>query len=159
MTFLSLPLVEISPEAVDAGVGSLLRADLGLPISFVLSFMVILLFWTARSLVYAGLEQQSTAVGRLNLVWLLGIVFVPFPTGVVGGEASTSTTLLHLGTIAALAIVTTAITQLAAGPGQGEDARASRRHARRDGSRAWPSPCVLRSRSVVRISRFAACSC
>ena len=51
-------------------------------------------------------------MGLLNLVWLLGIVFLPFPTAIVGHDASTSSTPLYLGTMLVLAVVTAAMTQL-----------------------------------------------
>ena len=42
-------------------------------------------------------SSKVPALGLLNLVWLLGIVFLPFPTAIVGHDASTSSTCCTWG--------------------------------------------------------------
>ena len=140
MTLLVLPLVEVAGEAAAVGIGSFVADNLALFISFGVSFLVIFLFWTAHRSVYLGLEQQGTALGLLNLVWLLGIVFLPFPTAIVGHDASTSSTPLYLGTMLVLAVVTAAMTQLSSRRARDEG------HRREMGKRAvvwWVSAGVF----------------
>jgi uncharacterized membrane protein len=112
MTLLVLPLVDLAPEAERTGVGSLFSTHGGDFFSFVLSFLVIYQFWAAHERAFAGLPHASAPIRALNMLWLLGIAFLPFPTAVVGRHATSPSAFLYLVTMFALSVLTSAITQL-----------------------------------------------
>ena len=51
---------------------------------FFLSFLVIALYWLAHHRFFAKLAAVDTRFMRINLVYLAGIAFMPFPTALVG---------------------------------------------------------------------------
>lgn len=109
MTLLVLPLVEAVPEVDPSDVGGFVADHLSLFVSFVVSFLVILLFWGAHHRVFDFLEVLPGSVRWLNAAWLLLIAFVPFPTALLGRGPTTSTTPVYIGTIFALAAVSSAM--------------------------------------------------
>ncbi|WP_279583401.1 TMEM175 family protein [Fodinicola feengrottensis] len=52
--------------------------------SFVLSFLVIARFWTAHHELFTEVAKLTRPLVFLNLAWLLTIVFLPYPTEIVG---------------------------------------------------------------------------
>jgi uncharacterized membrane protein len=110
MTLLVLPLVESATEVDLDDVGGFVSGHLSLFVSFVVSFLVILLFWSAHHRVFGYLEVLSGSVRWLNAIWLLLIAFVPFPTALVGRGPTTSTTPVYIGTLCALAAISAAMT-------------------------------------------------
>jgi uncharacterized membrane protein len=53
-------------------------------VSFVISFLVIGRYWTAHHLFFARLKAMNRGLVALNMVYLLFIAFLPFPTGLLG---------------------------------------------------------------------------
>ena len=102
LTLLVLPLVDLVPEASRSGLdlGDLLRenrAELG---SFLLSFVVIFRWWWAHHQLFRHVSGLSPTLVRWNLLWLLSIVFLPWPTAVITAyETSALTVLLYTGTL------------------------------------------------------------
>jgi len=97
-----LPLVDLVPEASRSGVDlrDLLRdnrAELG---SFLLSFVVIFRFWWAHHQIFRHVSGLSPALVRWTVVWLLSIVFLPWPTAIITAyDTSALTVLLYTGTL------------------------------------------------------------
>jgi uncharacterized membrane protein len=86
ITLLVLPLVELVPEAVQAGESpaELLEHNL-VPIgTFLLSFVVIWRIWSVHHRVFAQAERVSGLISRLNVLWLACIVLLPFPVEMIG---------------------------------------------------------------------------
>jgi uncharacterized membrane protein len=118
ITLLVLPLVDLVPEV---------RADGGDAVSvisehrqeiftFLLSFVVIANFWLGHHRLFEHVRAYTPAMIRLNLLWLLTIVVLPFPTEIVGAFRSDRFTAgLYTGTILALSITQTAITWMVRG--------------------------------------------
>lgn len=118
ITLLVLPLVDLVPEV---------RADGGDAVSvisehrqeiftFLLSFVVIANFWLGHHRLFEHVRAYTPAMMRLNLLWLLTIVVLPFPTEIVGAFRSDRFTAgLYTGTILALSITQTAITWMVRG--------------------------------------------
>lgn len=113
MTLLVLPLVDLAPEADKAPLGTILRAHGSDLFGFVLSFLVIAQFWAAHERTFTGLRQASSAMRVLNMFWLLGIAFLPFPTAVVGRHTTNASAVFYIATMFALGVLTALMSQLA----------------------------------------------
>lgn len=116
MTLLVLPLVEASREVNARDVGAFFTERRDLFISFVVSFLVIYVFWAAhgsaiRRVLDAG--SDPPALRPLTMAWLLVIAFLPFPTAVVGRELTTATAPLYIGTMLVLSVLTSSVVTVA----------------------------------------------
>jgi uncharacterized membrane protein len=56
-------------------------------LSFVVSFLVIGQFWIAHHRMFGRLRGYDTALVWLNLISLLSVCFLPFPTAVLGARS------------------------------------------------------------------------
>ncbi|MGW7684389.1 TMEM175 family protein [Kribbella sp. NPDC054772] len=124
ITLLVLPLVDLVPEV---------RADGGDAVSvitehrqelftFLLSFAVIANFWLGHHRVFEHVRAYNPLLMRLNLLWLLTIVVLPFPTEIIGAFKSDRFTAgIYVGTILVLSILQSAITWLVHGHKELED--------------------------------------
>ncbi len=102
LTLLILPLVDLVPEASRSGLdlGHLLRDNLSELGSFLLSFVVIFRFWWAHHQLFRHVSGLNPSLVRWNLVWLLSIVFLPWPTAIITAYRTSSlTVLLYVGTL------------------------------------------------------------
>lgn len=85
LTLLVLPLVELVPEAAHAKepASSVITHNL-VPIgSFLLSFAVIARFWTTHHRLFGFSARLTPWLVRLNLLWVLTIAVLPFPTEMI----------------------------------------------------------------------------
>ena len=101
-TLLVLPLVELAEPDESAQFVDILR-DHGVELfAFVLSFLVIFSQWLSHHRVFRNLVGYTRGLMWVNFVWLLSIVFLPFPTKLIaeksGYDASASS--LYVATIA-----------------------------------------------------------
>jgi uncharacterized membrane protein len=113
ITLLILPLVEVVKEskAEDLTAVEVVTHHKPELSTFLLSFVVIANFWLGHHRVFEHVRGYTSAMMRLNLLWLLTIVFLPFPTEITGAyESSRFTAGLYSGTILALSICQTALT-------------------------------------------------
>lgn len=112
LTLLVLPLTDLVPElvtehkpAVEAITGNWPKI-----FSFVLSFAVIGRFWFVHHRVFEHVRAYSTALVRVNFVWLLTIVVLPFPTELIGAyESERFTVVFYLATLLASSLSHTAL--------------------------------------------------
>jgi uncharacterized membrane protein len=112
ITLLVLPLVDAVGEAADAGHSSVevVTGNLSQIFSFLLSFAVIARLWTAHHRLFQGVTTASGGIVALNMLWVLTIVVLPFPTEMVGGYGEDRfTTVLYIGTILASSACLTAL--------------------------------------------------
>jgi uncharacterized membrane protein len=109
-TLLVLPLVEVVPHERIDNVGNLLSGNRNTFLAFVLSFLVIYRFWLVHHRIFSGVEKVSVPLVWLNGVWLLAIVFLPFPTQLVGTQDTEDRTAwgLYIGTMLVAAVVSAA---------------------------------------------------
>jgi len=115
ITLLVLPLVDLLAEGRHDDLAGLLGDHLSELSAFALSFMVIARLW----LVHHQIGEWAGSYDRLfvwvNLFWGLTIVVLPFSTQVVADFPSQRlVTVLYVGTIAASAVATAALTWLVA---------------------------------------------
>ncbi len=110
MTLLVLPLVEAVPDVDLEDVGAFVGDHISLFVSFVVSFLVILLFWAAHQRLFALVSEMTVSLRMLNAAWLLVIAFLPFPTALVGRNPTTSTTPIYIGTVLVLDLISVGMT-------------------------------------------------
>jgi uncharacterized membrane protein len=112
ITLLVLPLVDAVGEAVNAGQRSVevITENLSQIFSFLLSFAVIARLWTAHHRLFDGVATATQRIVVLNMLWVLTIVVLPFPTEMVGGYGEDRFTVaLYIGTILASSACLTAL--------------------------------------------------
>lgn len=112
MTLLVLPIVEAATEVDTRHLLHWLSENSDLLLSFVISFVVIHVFWsvhagTLRLVEPSGLEVRL--LRPLNMLWLLVIAFLPFPTAVVGHSLDTGSAPFYIGTMFLLSALTSGI--------------------------------------------------
>jgi len=100
-TLLVLPLVDIAREADTKGVTGMLSDNTDAFFVFGLSFVVICRLWLSHHAIFADVRSTTPALIWLNNLWLLSIVFLPFPTQLLGGQGQRSSITygLYIGTM------------------------------------------------------------
>ncbi|MDI1465489.1 TMEM175 family protein [Catellatospora sp. KI3] len=86
LTLLILPLADTAKEAAVLPVGELVGEHAGDFLAFVTSFLVVSLFWMVHRRIFENLARVGEGVLMLNILWLLGVVFLPVPTAVLTYE-------------------------------------------------------------------------
>jgi uncharacterized membrane protein len=101
ITLLVLPMVDsVSGEAT--GSARRLLEDNGSRLfAFALSFAVIATFWLAHRRLFEAIDGYTGPLLWANMAWLLSIVFLPFPTEMVGvqGTDDALVRFLYIGTV------------------------------------------------------------
>ena len=101
------------PAMPHAGNGALWQAIVGLwprYLSFLVSFLVIGLFWIGHHRMFRLINRFDDALLWINLLFLMCIVVIPYPTAVLGEHAGTAAAvMLYAGVLAATGLLQTAI--------------------------------------------------
>lgn len=84
VTLLILPLLEIEPPEQDQTIWTVLDQNWGLIFSFLLSFVITLGYWRRHHRLMDGLRSFSPLLVALNGAWLLALVFLQFPSEILG---------------------------------------------------------------------------
>jgi uncharacterized membrane protein len=101
ITLLVLPLVDIARESGHDPVWSILSNNSGAFIAFAISFVVIADLWMIHHRIFASIADCDRTLVRLTLLWLFTVVFLPFPTALVGGHETQSSECLYIATLLA----------------------------------------------------------
>lgn len=112
VTLLILPLVEVVTESKSEGLTAVeVVTEHQVQIwTFLLSFVVIARFWMVHHRVFEHVRQYTTRLLQLNLVWLLAIVFLPFPTEIIGTyESGAFVAGFYIGNILLLSLCQTGL--------------------------------------------------
>jgi uncharacterized membrane protein len=113
LTLLVLPLVDI---ATDASTGESVAAELadhrGDVLGFAVSFLVIAQFWSGHRRLFETLDGYDERLLFINTVWLLFVVFLPYPTArlFVEAEVRRDGAVFYLGTMLAISLLGLAMT-------------------------------------------------
>jgi uncharacterized membrane protein len=101
ITLLILPLVDTATELDGMSVLELLEKDGLKLLVFVISFAVIGRFWMAHHQMFENVVAYNRAMIWVNNLWLISIVFLPFPTELIAatGYDSPTTCALYVGTM------------------------------------------------------------
>ena len=122
ITLLILPLADISlpsndPQAQANPLAYVWAENSSLIISFLVSWFVILVFWLAHHRMFGTLDRVNPQIIRWNVLWLFGIIVLPFPmnlldqvgSGVKHTDAEQQTTVFYLGTMFFISLMLTLI--------------------------------------------------
>ena len=103
VTILILPLVDIAGEVTKGtSAGDLLAEHWPAILEFLVTFWVIARFWTLHHQVFEHVRSYNARVMRLNFVWLISIVFLPFAANLLDGsreEGDRITPAIYIGTM------------------------------------------------------------
>lgn len=88
ITLLILPLVDAAGSIGTTGLGTFLSNNSTKLWAFALSFAVIGSFWWGQHRVFVQVKAYSTVMVWAIFVWLFSIVFLPFPTELLGSARS-----------------------------------------------------------------------
>lgn len=102
MTLLILPLVDDASRIGAADLAGFIRDDAYELFAFALSFVVIFRLWLAHHHTYEQVTGGTPALIWANMPWMLGVVFLPFPTELLD-DANRESPLangLYVGTLA-----------------------------------------------------------
>ena len=107
ITILVLPLVD---EASNIGHGNVneFLAGIGPQVYvFVLSFAIIAYYWFLHHTFFEQLQKVDKNIMFLNILWLFGIVFIPFPTALIVDSNGPDgwATIIYMSTMLFLAII------------------------------------------------------
>lgn len=115
MTLLILPLMESVGEAAHEQLGAWgwLNAESDALLSFVLSFVIIAMFWMSHHRLFSTVETVTNGLLWITMAWLLSIVWLPVATSLSGqmSSADQGVKALYIGSMiltAVLSIVTRA---------------------------------------------------
>ena len=118
VTLLVLPLVDVVTESKNDGLDAFGVITEHKPqiYTFLLSFVVIARFWLTHHRVFEHVKAYNSRLFQLNMVWLLCIVILPFPTEIIGAyDSSRFTAGLYIGMILVLSLCQTGLTLLIRG--------------------------------------------
>lgn len=105
-TLLVLPLVDLASAVTTGKVDQTISASVPQFLIFILSFLVVTRFWFSHHRFFERVVGYSPLLVWFNLMWLMGIVIMPFPTQLVA-KASSSDRLavaVYIGTMLWIAI-------------------------------------------------------
>ncbi len=91
---LSVPTVATAEED---GLGTALREMWPEFLGYVLSFLVLGVFWLIHHMLFDAIKRYDTTLVWLNIVFLMVAAFVPFSTGLFGEHGATSVTAIVYG--------------------------------------------------------------
>lgn len=134
---ITLLILEIAVPAT-AGDAGLPKALLGLwprYLAYLLSFVVIARFWVTHRLAFQLIARADAALVWLNLLLLMFVAFLPFPTAVVGRHTGSPAAAVLYATSVLLASLASAASWWYAS-GRGQLLRPDVRHARVTAARA-----------------------
>ena len=114
ITILILPLVDLAGE-LTAGedAGNLLREHWQALLEFLVTFWVIARFWTLHHQVFEHVRSYNRRIIRLNFVWLISIVFLPFAANLLnsGEDGDRVSHALYLGSMVVTTLALVGIEQ------------------------------------------------
>lgn len=84
ITLLILPLVDAASSIGSTGLGPFLDDNWDRLLAFSLSFAVIGSFWWAQHQMFEGVNRYNVVLVWGVFLWMFGIVFLPFPTELLG---------------------------------------------------------------------------
>ena len=85
ITVLALPLISIAGPKPGQNVLEVLDANSGSITTFVSTFFVVAIMWSIHNRVMNSLHIYDGTVFWLNMCWLLGFVFLPWPAAMYAG--------------------------------------------------------------------------
>ncbi len=100
---LAIALPDLGNQQTDPNLQSHLLAAIPSVISFVISFLVVGIFWLSHHRLFQLIEDYGRPTLYANLFFLMTICFIPFPTGIVTHYGQLTTALVFYAASMALA--------------------------------------------------------
>ena len=88
ITLQLLPLIDVQGPQAGQSVWEVIAANQGQITAFVLSFVVVIAMWSTHNRVFNSLRRYDGTIFSLNVLWLLLIVFLPWPTSMYGNAVN-----------------------------------------------------------------------
>ncbi len=106
ITILILPLADQVTELHNTTTGKLFHEQSDAFISFLISFIVIAVYWMREHELFENLVGYNTALRAAALLWILGIVVLPYPTALISNSEVRDglANALYIGTLLWLSV-------------------------------------------------------
>lgn len=85
ITVLALPLVNIAGPTSDQSILDVLVSNASQISTFVFTFIVMAIMWGVHNRVVNNLRGYDSTIFWLNMAWLLGFAFLPWPSRIYAG--------------------------------------------------------------------------
>ena len=117
ITLLVLSIVDVTGTSAEDTVWQIISDNASQIITFVFTFLVVALMWSVHNHLFNRMIGFDGVVLRLNILWMLGIVLLPWPSRLYGegigseagdwsgGEGLGGAGLLYWGTLAAISVI------------------------------------------------------
>ena len=117
ITLLVLSIVDVTGTSDEDTVWQIVSDNASQIITFVFTFLVVALMWSVHNHLFNRMIGFDGVVLRLNILWMLGIVLLPWPSRLYGegigseagdwsgGEGLGGAGLLYWGTLAAISVI------------------------------------------------------
>jgi len=99
-TLLILQPIDAAAEAGGRPLAEVIIDNSGELLGFAISFIVIGQFWYLHRELFKTVREVTSGVFWVNLVWLFSIVFLQYPTAMLGRSVDSHTSALYIGTVA-----------------------------------------------------------
>jgi uncharacterized membrane protein len=106
---LAIAVPDLGSHQTDANLQSHLAAAIPSVISFVVSFLVVGIFWLSHHRMFQLIEGHGRPTLYVNLFFLMTICFIPFPTGIVTHYGQLATAVVVYAASMALSGLTLAL--------------------------------------------------
>lgn len=84
ITLQLLPLIDVGGPSAGQSVWDVLSSNSGQITAFALSFIVVIVMWATHNRVFNVMRRYDGTIFTLNVLWLIAIVFLPWPTAMYG---------------------------------------------------------------------------
>jgi uncharacterized membrane protein len=78
-------------------------------LAYIISFLVIGSFWTSHHRKFRYIQRYDSNLLLLNLLWLMAIAFIPFPTSVLSEYANRTATVFYALTMIVCGLMSVAL--------------------------------------------------
>lgn len=140
---LEIRLPALEGAVSDAALRSALLALWPRFLSFLISFLVVAVFWVGHHRRFRFIRRYDSRLIWLNLLLLMSVAFVPFPTSILGEYGNRTATIFYALTIAWIGLVQLGLWLYASGGNRLTVAALPAAEKRRETLRLLAAPAVF----------------
>ncbi|WP_049996203.1 TMEM175 family protein [Halococcus sediminicola] len=97
------------PAMGSSNIASVVFAEWPDILTYIISFLVIGIYWISHHRIFQQIERQDDRLLWFNLLFLLCVAFIPFPTSLLGDAITTVTVSLYAATLVVTSIISTGL--------------------------------------------------